>query len=176
MDIIIRRELEDDYIEVRDMVKKSFEGAEHTDKNEHNLVEKLRRSDNFVKELSIVADKDEKIVGHVMTTRLDIVSDNRINESLALAPLSVDPDFQRMGIGSLLIKETFKVAKDLGYESIFILGSDEYYSRFGFQKSIDFGINPPFDVPSEYFMAIELTEDALKNISGNLVYAKEFFE
>ena len=111
-----------------------------------------------------------------MSTRLDIVSDNKSYTSLALAPLSVHPDFQRMGVGTMLIKDTFKIAKELGYNSIFVLGSDEYYPKFGFEKSTNFGISAPFDVPSEYFMAVELTKDALKNVSGNLVYAKEFFE
>lgn len=176
MNMIIRREEEKDHKEVKEMIKKSFETAEHTDGNEHNLVEKLRKSDNFIKEMSLVAEKDGKIIGHVMSTRLDIVSAENKEISLALAPLSVHADFQRMGIGSLLIKETFKVAKELGYKSIFLLGSDKYYPRFGFEKSTNFGINAPFDVPSENFMAIELTKDALKNVSGDLVYAKEFFE
>lgn len=76
----------------------------------------------------------------------------------------------------MLVKETFNVAKELGYGSIFVLGSDTYYPKFGFEKSTNFGISAPFDVPSEYFMTIELNEDALKNVSGNLVYAKKFFE
>lgn len=176
MNIIIRKELENDHTEVKEMIKKSFETAEHTDNNEHNLVEKLRKSDNFIEELSLVAEKDGKIIGHVMSTRLDIVSNNKSYISLALAPLSVHPDFQRMGVGTLLIKETFNVAKELEYGSIFVLGSDTYYPKFGFEKSTNFGISAPFDVPSEYFMAIELNEDALKNVSGNLVYAKEFSE
>lgn len=176
MNITIREELEKDYKEVQEMVKKSFEGAEHTDNNEHKLVEKLRKSDNFIKELSIVAEKDGKIIGHIMSTRLDIVSDDKIYVSLATAPLSVHTDYQKMGIGSLLMKETFRVAKELGYESIFILGSEKYYPRFGFKKSTNFGISAPFEVPSENFMAIELIEGALENVSGNIIYAKEFFE
>ncbi|WP_306666837.1 MULTISPECIES: GNAT family N-acetyltransferase [unclassified Romboutsia] len=96
--------------------------------------------------------------------------------SLALAPLSVHPDFQKMGVGRLLIKETFKIAKELGYESIFVLGSEKYYPRFGFEKSTNFGINAPFEVPSENYMAIELIKGALENVSGDIVYAKEFFE
>ena len=176
MNVIIRKELEKDYTQVKEMIKKSFETTEHTDNNEHNLAEKLRKSDNFINELSLVAQKDNKIIGHVMSTRLDIVSDNKSYTSLALAPLSVHPDFQRMGVGTMLIKETFEIAKELGYNSIFVLGSDEYYPKFGFEKSTNFGISAPFDVPSEYFMAVELTKDALKNVSGNLVYAKEFFE
>lgn len=176
MNIIIRRELEKDYIEVKEMIKKSFETAEHTDNNEHNLVEKLRKSDNFISELSLVAQKDDKIIGHILCTKLDIVCDKESHTSLALAPLSVHTDFQRMGVGGMLIKEAFKIAKELGYNSIFVLGSDEYYPKFGFEKSTNFGISAPFDVPSEYFMGIELTKDALKNVSGDLVYAKEFFE
>ena len=77
MNIIIRKELEKDYTQVKEMIKKSFETTEHTDNNEHNLAEKLRKSDNFINELSLVAQKDNKIIGHVMSTRLDIVSDNK---------------------------------------------------------------------------------------------------
>ena len=120
MDIIIRKEVEKDFKEVKEMIRKSFESAEHTDNNEHNLAENLRKSDNFIKELSLVAEKDDKIIGHIMSTRLDIVSDNKSYVSLSIAPLSVHPDFQKMGVGSLLIKETFRVAKELGYESIFV--------------------------------------------------------
>ena len=176
MDIIIRQELEKDFKEVKEMIKKSFENAEHTDNNEHNLAEKLHKSDNFIKELSLVAVKDGKIIGHIMSTRLDIVSDNKSHVSLAVAPLSVHPNFQRMGVGTLLMKETFKIAKELGYESIFILGSEKYYPRFGFEKSTNFGISAPFDVPSDNFMAIELTKGALENVYGDIIYAKEFFE
>lgn len=176
MDIIIRKEVEKDFKEVKEMIRKSFESAEHTDNNEHNLAKNLRKSDNFIKELSLVAEKDGKIIGHIMSTRLDIVSDNKSYVSLSIAPLSVHPDFQKMGVGSLLIKETFRVAKELGYESIFVLGSEKYYPKFGFEKSTNFGISAPFDVPSENFMAIELTKGALENVSGNIVYAKEFFE
>ena len=49
-------------------------------------------------------------------------------------------------------------------------------NRYLFEKSTNFGISAPFDVPSENFMAIELTKGALENVSGNIVYAKEFFE
>lgn len=176
INIIIREEEQKDLKEVKEMIKKSFESAEHTDNNEHNLAEKLRKSGNFIKELSLVAERDGKIIGHIMSTRLDIVSDSDKHVSLAIAPLSVHPDFQRMGVGGLLIKETFKIAKELGYGSIFLLGSEKYYPKFGFEKSTNFGISAPFDVPSENFMAIELTKGALENVSGNIVYAKEFFE
>lgn len=74
------------------------------------------------------------------------------------------------------MKETFKIAKELGYKSIFVLGSEKYYPRFGFETSTNFGISAPFEVPSENFMAIELTKGALENVCGNIVYAKEFFE
>lgn len=176
IDISIRQEGESDFKEVENLVFKSFENSEHTDGNEHNLVKKLRKSDNFIKELSLVALKDNKIIGHIMSTRLDIKSNDKTYISLALAPISVHPEFQKMGVGGKLIKETLKIAKDLGYESIFLLGSDLYYPKFGFKKSIEFGINPPFDFPSNNFMAIELTNNTLKDVDGSFIYAKEFFE
>ena len=66
------------------------------------------------------------------------------------------------------------MAKELGYNSIIVLGHDKYYPKFGFKKAGTWGIKAPFEVPEENFMAIELNEDSLKNVSGVVRYANEF--
>lgn len=176
MDINIREENSKDNSYVYNLIKKAFEGAEHSDGDEHNLVNRLRSSDNYIKELSLVAVVNEVIVGHIMFTKLFIINDNEKYESLALAPLSVLPDYQNKGIGKALINEGLKKAKALGYKSVIVLGSEKYYPRFGFKEALNFGIEAPFEVPSENFMAIELTKNSLKDVNGKVVYAKEFFE
>lgn len=176
MNLIIRKEIDKDFKDIYNLVKNAFENCEHSDGNEHNLVEKLRKSKNYIPKLSLVAVESNKIVGYIMMTKLYIKKDNNIYESLALAPLSVLPEYQNKGIGSRLIEEALKLSKKLGYENIFVLGSENYYPRFGFKEAINFGIKAPFEVPSKNFMAIELIENSLKDISGDLIYAKEFFE
>ncbi|MCE7041379.1 GNAT family N-acetyltransferase [Dyadobacter sp. CY312] len=111
-----------------------------------------------------------------MLTKIHITSAKQDFSSLALAPVAVLPEFQGKGIGGMLIQAAHKRAKDLGYQSIILLGHEEYYPRFGYRVADEFGISLPFDVPRENCMAIELQPNALKGVHGQVVYAKEFFD
>ncbi|HEM3634022.1 TPA: GNAT family N-acetyltransferase [Streptococcus agalactiae] len=176
MNIIIRQETEKDYKLSETVVEKAFKNAEHTDHKEHLLVAKLRKSDAFIPELSLVAELDGEIVGHIMLTKLLIENEGSKYDSLALAPVSVVPEHQNKGIGSELISESLKIAKELGFKSVIVLGHDKYYPRFGFKPASTWGIKAPFDVPDEAFMALELEDGSLEDISGTVVYSKEFSE
>ena len=165
----IRQENKNDYDEVYNVVKKAFETAEHSDGNEHDLVDALRKSNSFIPELSLVAIEDGKIVGHILFTKIKIGK----SEELALAPLAVLPEYQKQGIGSKLIEEGHKVAKNLGYHYSIVLGSENYYPKFGYIPASNYGIKAPFDVEDKNFMAIKLNDPKLK-IEGIVEYAKEF--
>ena len=167
--IEIRKEQKSDYEEVYNLVKTAFEKAKESDGNEQDLVVDLRNSDNFVPELSLVAKKDDKVVGYILFTKIQIGK----YEELALALLAVLPEYQRQDIGSKLIKEGHKIAKEMGYHYVVVLGSDKYYPKFGYEKASKYGIKPPFDVPDENFMVIKLN-DLRKEIKGTVKYAKEF--
>lgn len=175
MNIEVRQETDHDYKIVGYVVEKAFKNAEHSDHKEQLLVERLRKSDAFIPELSIVAEVDEKIAGHIMLTKLHINDGEKSYESLALAPVSVLPEYQNQGIGSILIVESIRIAKDLGYKSIIVLGHDKYYPRFGFEPASKWNIKAPFDVPDENFMALELEEGGFDGVSGRVVYPEEFF-
>lgn len=97
-------------------------------------------------------------------------------ESLALAPVSVLPEYQNRGIGNKLILESLRLAKDIGFKSVIVLGHDKYYPRFGFKPASIWGIKAPFDVPDEVFMALELENRSLDEITGTVAYSKAFFE
>ncbi|QAT62933.1 N-acetyltransferase [Acidilutibacter cellobiosedens] len=176
MNIIIRQETEKDYKLSETVVEKAFKNAEHTDHKEHLLVAKLRKGGAFIPELSLVAELDGEIVGHIMLTKLLIENEGSKYDSLALAPVSVVPEHQNKGIGSALISESLKIAKEIGFKSVIVLGHDKYYPRFGFKPASTWGIKAPFDVPDEFFMALELGDGALEDISGTVVYSKEFSE
>ncbi|GAA0713357.1 N-acetyltransferase [Paraclostridium ghonii] len=176
MNINIRKENRKDKEVIYNLIKEAFKSAQHSDGSEQDLVNRLRNSINYIQELSLVATCDNTIVGHIMFTKISIDNGEYENESLALAPLSVLPKYQRKGIGSRLINEGLKIAKDLGYKSVVVLGSEKYYPKFGFEEAKNFEINPPFDAPSENFMIIELEPGSLKNVKGVVKYSKEFFE
>lgn len=170
--MIIRQEKESDKNKVYDVIKSAFENEEVSDHDEHNLVNRLRNSDNFVPELSIVAEHDGDIVGHILFTEIKVGND----VLLALAPVSVSPSMQGKKIGTKLIEEGHKIAKEKGYRGCVVLGHDKYYPKFGYQVSSKFNIKAPFEVPDKNFMVIELLEGGLQGSSGVVEYSKEFFE
>ncbi|MFR8346567.1 GNAT family N-acetyltransferase [Mediterraneibacter gnavus] len=165
----IRQETTTDYEVVYSVVKRAFESAEHADGNEQDLVNALRKGDAFLPELSLVAETDGKIVGHIMFTKATVDG----NPVLALAPLSVLPEYQRKGIGTALIQEGHRIAKELGYTHSIVLGSEQYYPREGYCPAEDLGITAPFHVPRENFMAYIISETGAK-IQGTIKYAPEF--
>ena len=116
-------------------------------------------------------------MGHILLSKIKISKDNNESvESLALAPVSVLPEYQNKGIGGLLITEALKEAKELGYNSVVVLGHPEYYPRFGFKKASLWGIKAPFEVPNEAFMAMNLGKNALNNVSGVVEYPSVFLK
>jgi len=105
---------------------------------------------------------------------IKIADGKRKRESIALAPVSVHPKHQKKGIGSVLIKEGLARCKKGCFQSVIVLGHPEYYPRFGFKPASNWNISAPFDVPDEVFMAIELKDNALKNVRGVVQYPEEF--
>ncbi len=152
MNLKIRTEQPSDYSEVSEIVRGAFESAEHSDGTEWQLVSKLRESGSYIPELALVAEINGTIVGHIMMTKLRI---GNVVE-LALAPLSVAPEYQRQSIGSQLIDAVHAEAVRLGYHYSVVLGDDRYYSRFGYRPASDYGILPPFEIEPRFFMAKQL--------------------
>jgi predicted N-acetyltransferase YhbS len=144
---------------------------------EAQLVKKLRQSDSFIPELSLVAAIDNEIAGYLLLTSVRIIADQGDSlPSLALAPMAVLPAYQKKGIGSALIRVALTRATALGYRSIIVLGHAEYYTRFGFKPASRWKIRSPFPVPDEVFMAMELINGSLKNALGIVEYAASFYE
>lgn len=135
---MIREERAADYDAVYSVVKCAFQSAAHSDGHEQELVAALRKSEAFVPELSLVAEIDGKIVGHILFSKLMVGTDTE----LALAPLSVLPAYQRRGIGLALIREGHRIAKALGYRYSVVLGSETYYPQAGYRRAENSEYNP----------------------------------
>lgn len=173
---LIRQEKETDYKEVEKLVEEAFKDITYSDHKEHLLVKRLRKSDAFIDQLSLLAEGGGIILGHIMFTRIVIKNEKNEHQSLALAPVSVLPAYQGQGLGSSLIKEGLDLAKNLGFKSVVVLGDNKYYSRFGFKPASKWGIRAPFEVVDEYFMALELGYGELEGVEGTVVYSREFLE
>ena len=167
--MVIRQETPNDYNEIYDLVKEAFATADHADGNEQDLVTELRKGSAFLPELSLVAEIDGKLAGHIMFTKASVGND----PVLVLAPLSVKPEYQKQGVGTALIAEGHRIAKEAGHAYTLVLGSEFYYPKFGYVPAEQLGIEVPEGIPSANFMAIKLQENA-RPLSGSVVYPKEF--
>lgn len=176
MQLTIRQERPSDFQTVAELTKAAFRDLELSDHTEHLLIHRLRNSKAFVPELSLVAEMDGELVGHILFTKVIIRNAVQEFEVLSLAPVSVRPEFQRRGIGSSLIENGHAIARNMGFNAVLLVGHPQYYPRFDYRKSSDFGIIQPFDAPDEACMALELVKDGLKGVTGEVVYQAAFFE
>lgn len=163
--IEIRREREEDFVEVYHINSLAFQ-----QEDEANLVEKLRKKPH----ISLVAETDGKIVGHIFFSPM--IFENKKTKFLGLAPMAVLPEFQNQGIGSKLVREGLKVCADEGFTVVFVLGHPNFYPRFGFETAKSKGFACEWDVPEEVFMVRELKKGALKDKKGLVRYQPEFAE
>lgn len=174
MNVLIRQERKEDYDKVYELVRAAFAQAEHTNHDEQNLVVRLRNSAAFVPELSLVAEAEDGIVGHILFTRAVIRQGTREHETLALAPLAVVPEYQRRGIGGQLIEAGHRVARELGFRSVLLVGHPAYYPRFGYRPAEPFGIVTDLDLPADVFMICELVKGGIDGVQGQVEFAAEF--
>ena len=122
MSIIIRQEEPQDFEAVFGLIRQALDSEEHSDHREQFLVERLRNSDAFVPELSLVAEIGGTLAGHILLTKVKIVSDCAEEAgSLALAPVAVLPAYQGNGIGGRLIRAAHEKAREMGFGSVILL-------------------------------------------------------
>ena len=171
MSTIIRKAKESEYEEIKYINDVAFGQP-----NEGMLVEKLKANPRFIEDLSLVSEKEGKLMGHILFFPIRIKNSEQGFQSLALAPMSVLPQYQRQGIGSLMVQKGLEKAKKLGFKSVIVLGHKDYYPRFGFKPASQWNIQSPFEVADDLFMAVELVPGGLSSVSGRVEYPVEFME
>ncbi|MNE33327.1 Acetyltransferase (GNAT) family protein [compost metagenome] len=126
--------------------------------------------------MSIVAELENEIVGHILLSKATVEDQERQHSVIVLASIAVKPKYQKQGIGGKLIEEGIRRCKSLGYSIILLIGHPAYYPRLGFQPARRFGLElKQFEVPDDVFMVYEIEEGELQNIQGELKYPKTFF-
>lgn len=165
----VRPEISDDIEKIDEIYRRAFE----TDL-EANLVKTIRGSEYFIPELSLVAVKQTRVVGHILFSGIKIIGEGGEIPVLALAPMAVLPEYQRQAIGSELVYRGLLESAKLGYNIVVVIGHPAYYPKFGFKPARQYGIRAPFDVPDEAFLVLELKVGALKDLNGVVTYNPAF--
>jgi len=164
--VIIRPETPADDDAIRRVVNDAF-GATI----EGDLVAAIRASDRFVPDLSLVAVSGDQILGHVISSYVDVET----KRVLQVGPLAVAPSNQRQGVGSALMRETIRIADERGEPLLLIEGNPAYYGRFGFTRADEQGIEaPPEALAAKYFMLRPL-EAYDASLRGRAIYPPETF-
>lgn len=136
--IRIRPEHPADFAAIHDAVAAAFN---HT--AEADLVEAIRASPNYIAELSLVAESDGAVCGHVMISYGTLRSPHGTVPVPLLSPLAVAPQRQRRGIGAALIRTVCSLADEHGHPLVLLEGDPGYYGRFGFEPANKHGIELP---------------------------------
>lgn len=127
----VRRRTPEDRLAVLDVVRAAFGGDE-----EVRLVERVWAAPEYLPELDLVAEIDEKVVGHVLHSTGYVEG----RPVVALAPLAVLPEHQGKGVGTALMEEALRRADDGRHPLIVLLGHPSFYVRFGFGPARRLGI------------------------------------
>ena len=138
--------------------------------DEADLVDRLR--EDGVVLTSFVAELENRVVGHILFSRMSIETPGRSIPAVALAPLAVLPNYQRQGIGGQLIRYGLNLMRQQSEQIVIVVGHPDYYPRFGFSSQKASCIESPF--PSDAFMAMELEPGALDGVRGKVKYPLAF--
>ncbi|MDQ8154760.1 MAG: N-acetyltransferase [Gemmatimonadota bacterium] len=147
MSPVIRQESPSDAAAIHAVTAAAFLNAPHTAHTEQFIVEALREAGAL--SISLVAEQDGEVVGHVALSPV-LISDGSAGW-YGLGPISVKPEFQRSGIGILLMQAALQLLRERGAAGCVLVGDPAYYSRFGFKPEPCLVLP---DVPQEYFQAL----------------------
>ncbi len=163
--VLIRDEQPGDREQVRKVNEAAFGRSDEAD-----LIDRLRAEGAVL--LSLVAEVDGKIVGHVLFSRMTVETAQGPVAAVSLAPMAVLPDHQGRTIGSHLVRRGLARLRDQGEYIVIVLGHKHYYPRFGFSSEKARDLGSPF--PPDAFMALELSAGALEGIRGVVRYPAAF--
>ena len=175
METLIQVATQKDFKITENITRETFWNLYKPGCNEHLVLNKLRNSKSYIRELDLIAVFENEIIGHIISTKAKVVDLlNNEHEILCVGPIAVLLDFQKNGIGSKLINESIKVAKKIGYPGMILFGNPEYYHRFGFVNAEKYRITTKDNQNFEPFMALEIQKKGLTNVNGKFFEDKSF--
>ena len=152
------------------VIRAAFAGTELGHQGEAELVRMIEADGDTL--VSLVAERDGAVVGHVLFSRMDVEADGAPLVAAGLAPVAVVPDAQGQGVGGALIRAGLDQLREQGVAISFVLGHEAYYPRFGYSPEIAARFVSPFSGP--HFMAMMLDREAASPLGGRADYAPAF--
>ncbi|MEI6061345.1 MAG: N-acetyltransferase [Bacteroidota bacterium] len=171
----MRSTTENDFYTTEHITRESFWNVYRPGCVEHLILHSMRKSSAHISRLDLVAVFDNKIIGHIISTRAIVVDAlKQEHEILCVGPFAVLPEYQKRGIGSKLMNESIRIAKNLGYAGMILFGNPEYYHRFGFRNAQEYGITTKDGLNFEPLMVLELQNKGLDGVKGRFYEGSSF--
>ena len=168
--LMIRIETPADYAATENLTREAFWNVYRPGCTEHYVLHAFRGRPDFVPELSLVMELDKKLIGHVMYARAEIQADDgRRIPVMTFGPISIAPEVQRQGCGTVLLRESMRRAQLLGAGALVIEGNPDFYGKSGFVAASTRGIHyaaEPRDAEVPYFLLCELAPGFLAGVTG----------
>ena len=169
--MIVRRQEPSDYEAAQVVYAEAFKRPEHPEgiPLEVGIFTALWEANDVIDELSFTATVDDSVVGHVTASRAEVGP----HSVVAVGPIGVLPEHQGKGIGSALMHSLLDAADANKLPLVVLLGSPQYYSRFGFRPALELGVVPPEPNWGSAFQARTLSAYTTA-IAGPFQYAPAF--
>jgi putative acetyltransferase len=133
------------------------------------LVEALLSDPSAQPVLSLLAEDNDAVVGHVLFTSVELVGAAEPMAAAILAPLAVVPWAQRSGVGRALIERGCEDLASRGVRLLFVLGDPNYYNKCGFTAALPHGLRAPYEVqPESAWMVRALTGPAIGRLQATI--------
>lgn len=176
---VIRRERPEDYRKVEELTREAFWNVYRPGCTEHYIVHCMRNREEWIPELDLVMEYQGTLIGHILYTRAWIRTlDGRRIPVLTFGPLSIHPEYQRRGLGKILLDESMRRAEAMGEKVICIEGNPAFYEKSGFTAGSSRGIRPagaPADQELPYFLVRELEAGFLDSAAGTYDTPEGYF-
>jgi putative acetyltransferase len=125
--------------------------------SEASVVRAIRRSAWHQPDWSLVADDSGIVRGHVLFSYAGLEdSAGIVREIVVLAPLAVQPQCQRQGVGSALVRRGLELLDWQLEPMVVVRGNLAYYQRFGFHPSLEADVHAPFPVAEDHYLVKSL--------------------
>ena len=177
--MIIRLEQPKDYREVENLTREAFWNVYRPGCTEHYVLNQYRTNPDFIPELDFVMEENNKIIGHVMFSKAEIMlDDGTVFPSWTFGPISIHPDYKRKGYGLKLLQYAIEKAKEMGIGLLQMEGNIEFYKHAGFDLASKMKIHyhaEPREAEVPYFLAQELIPGYWGNREGTYCPPKGYF-
>lgn len=169
-DLIIRNETENDCRTVEKITRDAFWDVNFPGCDEHYLAHILRGHEDFIRELDFVAELDGQVIGNIMYTKAALIDENGAEKDIiTFGPVSITPEFQRMGYGKKLIEYSLEKAAEMGHEAVVIFGHPSNYISMGFKSCKKYNVSVSGGAYPCAMLVKELKQDALSGKNGSTV-------